>query len=77
MKFDAVKHNLKWNTWIGEVYRKSITNMGLRFLSFGRWLIKKGMGRCSWCGYDCGMNSTVSRKGLRCSSLDRNCTDRT
>jgi len=75
MKIDAIKHNIKWNTWGGDKYRKFMTWLGLKLLRTGRKLIKRGMGRCSWCGANCGFSSTVSRKGLRCQSLDRNCTD--
>lgn len=75
MSIETIKHNIKWNTWAGDKYRIFMTWLGLKLLRNGRKLIKRGMGRCSWCGANCGMSSTVSGKGLRCSSLERNCTD--
>ena len=74
MRIDAIKHNLKWNTWAGDKYRKFMTWIGLKMLSNGRKLIKRGMVRCSWCGAHPGFSSTSSSYGVRCSSLERDCT---
>jgi hypothetical protein len=67
-------HRWKWGTRSGRFVRESVMHIGLRFLKAGRRLLKWSGGRCSWCGANCGFNSTVSRKGLRCVTLDRDCT---
>lgn len=71
--WSSFKHNMKWHTKIGSLYRKIIMHSGLFCLYFGRFLLRKSLGRCSWCGLDPGMSSSVSKKGLRCNTLDRNC----
>ena len=74
MKLDAMKHNIKWGTWSGKKYRDFVTWLGVKLMRKGRKLIKRGGGRCSWCGANCGFDSTINIKGMRCSSLDRDCT---
>jgi len=66
-------HNLIWNTKIGHYIRKIVTFLGYKMMTTGRLLLKWSLGRCSWCGANCGFDSTISRKGMRCSSLRRNC----
>jgi len=75
MKFDAIKHNFKWNTRAGTIIRKIVEWSGVKLLRLGRRFLRWSLGRCSWCGTNCGFSSTVSRKGLRCSSLRRDCTN--
>jgi hypothetical protein len=69
----ALKHNIIWDTNIGTLYRKLLTFLGLALLKAGRKLLRKSLGRCSWCGFNCGMSSSVSSKGLRCSGLGKDC----
>ena len=73
---EGIKHSLKWDTRIGGFARKVTTKVGLWLLKRGRKTLKWSLGACSWCGANCGMQSTVSKKGLRCVTLDRNCTDK-
>lgn len=68
------KHNIKWDSKIGDLSRRFVTWCGLKLLKTGRKFLKWSLGRCSWCGANCGFSSTVSNKGLRCSSLHRDCT---
>ena len=75
MNYSAVKHNVKWDSKTGDVARHVATWMGLKMLRTGRKLLKWSLGRCSWCGADCGFNSNISRKGKRCQSLERSCVD--
>ncbi len=70
----AFKHNLKHNTKIGLWSRIIITWFGVKMMHTGRKMLKWGCMRCSWCGADPGLSSTVSRKGLRCQCLNRDCT---
>lgn len=74
MNIDSVKHNLKWDTWIGELARNVATWFGLKLFKTGRNLLKWSLGRCSWCGNNCGFSSTVSSKGLRCNGLGKDCS---
>jgi hypothetical protein len=76
MKTDAIKHNIKHHSWAGKVSMKLCTWLGLKLLRNGRKLLKWSGGRCSWCGANCGFSSTISSKGMRCSSLERDCTDK-
>lgn len=39
-----------------------------------RWSAKRTNGYCTWCGAQPGFSSSVSRKGLRCMSLNRDCS---
>ena len=71
--WSAVKHGIRFDTKIGELYAKGLTQLGLFFLNFGRKCLRKSLGRCSWCGANCGMSSSISRNGKRCMSLDRDC----
>ena len=77
MRIDSIKHNIKWNSRIGDASRSTMTWLGLRLLKLGRRSLKWSLGRCSWCGANCGFSSRVSKKGLRCSSLHRNCENET
>lgn len=69
----ATRHNIKWNTMVGELARKFTCWLGLKLLNKGRSLLRWSLGRCSWCGCNPGLASSVSNKGLRCSSLNKNC----
>lgn len=71
MNTSAIKHNLKWNTMAGGAARWMVRLTGLVMLRGGRKFLKWSGGRCSWCGANCGMNSTMSAKGLRCESLSK------
>lgn len=68
-------YRIKWETRVGSVYRKMLTWLGVKALQVGRKLLRRSAGRCSWCGADCGFDSTMSNKGLRCYSLTKNCKD--
>lgn len=72
---EAYIHHLKYDTAIGRIYRNSLMTLGLILLKAGRRCLKESLGRCSWCGLDPGFSSSVSRKGLRCNTLHRNCQD--
>lgn len=68
------RHYMKWETRPGRVARRTAMQIGLALLSAARRLLRWSGGRCSWCGANPGFQSTVSRKGLRCDTLDRDCT---
>lgn len=55
--------------------RKRIGAIGARAIRLGRWLCRKGSARCTWCGRECGFDSSISRKGLRCAGLYRDCQE--
>lgn len=63
------KNNLKWGI------KNIIGWVGLRFLWYGRRMLRWSLYRCSWCGANCGLSSAINSKGLRCFSLDRKCTN--
>lgn len=71
IKTGALRHNIVWDTKIGDYYRKTMTNIGLYLLKKGRQFLKKGSGRCTWCGRDCGFYSSISHKGLRCIDCEK------
>jgi len=75
MNISAYRHNIKWDTRIGDWTRKVVTWLGIKSMAFARRCFKWSLGRCSYCGKDPGFASSVSRKGLRCSTLERDCTD--
>jgi uncharacterized Fe-S radical SAM superfamily protein PflX len=75
MNYSAWKHNLKWDSFVGTAARYITGELGRLLLKAGQRLLKYSLAYCSLCGRDCGMDSTVSRKGLRCSSLKHHCTD--
>ncbi len=66
MKWDEIRHNIKWNTSIGSMYLGFLTKTGLFFLNTGRKLLRRSLGRCSWCGANSGFSASISKKGLRC-----------
>ena len=68
------KHRLKWDTWIGALMRDIVTWAGIRAMKFARKCFKWSLGRCSWCGSNPGMSSTVSSRGLRCETFERHCS---
>ncbi len=72
LKTGALKHNIKWDTAIGAAYRGLLTWLGLRAMRFSRWCFRKSVSRCTWCGANCGLDSSISPKGLRCTG----CTDK-
>lgn len=76
VKLFEIKHKIKWDSWVGGQYRKIVTWVGFKALQNGRKLLARGMDRCSWCGERCGFSSTISNKGMRCSSLNSDCTDK-
>ena len=65
--WSAKKHNIKWDTKAGDLARKTVMRLGLWCLNRGRKLLRWSMGRCSWCGRNCGFDSVISSKGLRCT----------
>jgi hypothetical protein len=65
--------SFKFNTRYGRVICKICDSLGVKFIRTGRKLLKWSLGRCSWCGADCGFNSSISQKGKRCVSFSRNC----
>ena len=67
-KNGALKHNIVWDTKLGEWYRKSLMHTALFFMKTARKMLRRSAGRCSYCGANCGFDSTMSRKGLRCSN---------
>lgn len=73
---EGTKHRIKWDTRAGRIAREAATRIALVLMRMSRALLKWSLGRCSWCGSDCGFDSTVSKKGLRCQSLRRDCTER-
>lgn len=75
MSLDAKLHTLIWWTPAGKAARWFATWLGLLLLRGGRRLLRWSLGRCSWCGANPGFQSTVSRKGLRCDTLTRKCTE--
>jgi hypothetical protein len=74
MRWDSFKHGLKWNTRAGKVARNLVTWFALILLGRSRSMLRWSAGRCSWCGGNPGFNSRMSRKGLRCESIGRDCT---
>ncbi len=72
LKTGALKHNIKWDTAIGAAYRESLTLVGVLAMRLSRWCFRKSAGRCTWCGASCGLDSSISKKGLRCTG----CTDK-
>lgn len=69
MSWQSFKHN---NVWMQN--RFWVAKLGRFFLYLGRDLLTWSGVYCSWCGRDCGFDSTYSKKGLRCNSLNRDCT---
>lgn len=74
MTWESWKHNIKWDSKLGNFYRYYNTFIGLLLLKHGRKFLTKGSSRCTWCGNNCGFDSVISNKGLRCDSITRNCT---
>lgn len=58
---------IKWSTPVGSILRKVSMRVGLALLSAARKTLKFSGGRCTWCGRDCGFQSSISRKGMRCA----------
>jgi hypothetical protein len=75
MKIDVIKHNLMWNTSVGKTYQNILTKIGVISMRFARWCFRKSLGRCSYCGADCGLSSSISKVGKRCLSLHKNCQE--
>ncbi|MCK5018723.1 MAG: hypothetical protein KAS32_16800 [Candidatus Peribacteraceae bacterium] len=75
IKTGALRHNIVWDTKIGEVYRNTLTKIGKKLFAIGRRCFKMSTGRCSWCGANCGFDSSISSKGKRCSGGVKNCVD--
>ena len=74
--WQSFKHRVMWNTLTGRVSRYIITRIGLLFLRIARRMFRWSLGRCSWCGRNCGMSSTISAKGMRCDfGYNQNCRD--
>lgn len=53
--------------------RKRIANVAAAVMRAMRRVLRWSGTRCSWCGRDCGFESTYSRKGLRCKGFTRDC----
>ena len=68
------RSRLKWDTWAGAVTRRAVSGTGAAMIRVGRALLRWSLGRCSWCGEDPGFRSAVSSRGLRCMSIERDCT---
>jgi hypothetical protein len=68
------KSRMKWDTWIGMLTRIVGTWAGICAMRFARICFRWSLGRCSWCGGNPGMSSTISRRGLRCETLERHCS---
>jgi hypothetical protein len=71
----AMTHSLKWDNTVGTVSRGVVTAIGVLAMKLARKCFRWSLGRCSWCGRDCGMSSTISIRGKRCQSLDSNCSE--
>lgn len=74
MKWDHFKHGMKWNTRTGKVTRDLVTWAALKIMQTSRAMLRWSAGRCSWCGGNPGFSSRMSRKGLRCETIGRDCT---
>jgi hypothetical protein len=71
-----IRHRIKHETLAGRLARKAVCWVGLRSLRAGRRLLAWSFYRCSWCGANCGMSCSVSRRGVRCDGfLGRECSD--
>lgn len=55
--------------------RKQIANAAAALIRAMRRVLRWTGTRCSWCGRDCGFESSYSRKGLRCNGFTRDCQD--
>ena len=75
MTIEATIHNLKWGTAPGRWARKFVTWLGWLMMRASRRMFRWSLGRCSWCGANCGFDSVISRKGKRCESLRRDCRE--
>lgn len=53
--------------------RKRIAGLAAAQIRYMRRVLRRTGSRCSWCGADCGFQSTYNRKGLRCSGIFRDC----
>lgn len=71
-RFESFKH-VMWGR-----FRNPVGKFGLVLFKIGRKLLKWSLYRCSWCGRNCGLESSISRKGLRCSTLfcTKSCVER-
>jgi hypothetical protein len=72
----VINRGWKFNSILGKIILKSITLIGVMAMKFARKCFKFSLGRCSWCGRDCGFDSSISSKGMRCASLNHNCQDK-
>ncbi len=61
--------------WLSIRFDRTWGKLVARLFRLARWAARKGGDSCTWCGARPGFSSTVSRKGLRCSTLGRDCTD--
>lgn len=68
------RHYIKHETRFGRAAMHCSGAIGRFLLRAARRCFKWGCGHCTWCGSRPGFDSTVSRKGLRCQTLDRDCT---
>lgn len=66
-------HYFKWNTGLGKWTRNAVTWAAVKMMRAARRMLRWSLGRCSWCGGNPGFSSSISRKGLRCATLDRKC----
>jgi hypothetical protein len=60
--------------WVEIRFNRVWSRVVSRLFRLARWAARKGGYRCTWCGAMPGFNSSISRKGLRCQTLERDCT---
>lgn len=65
MLLEATKHNIKFSK-VGNMIRELVAVLAVQLLRLSRKMLKWSLKRCSWCGANCGMNSVISKKGMRC-----------
>jgi hypothetical protein len=72
--------NFKWYIWtsrIGLTVRRAGDWTGYNLIKIGRKMLRwSHTGRCSWCGKYCGIDSIISKKGIRCWSIEDNCWEK-
>lgn len=66
-RWAILRDRIRW--WI----RKHIASAAAAQIRLMRRLLRWTGSRCSWCGRDCGLNSSISAKGMRCAPYDRDC----
>jgi hypothetical protein len=59
----------------GYFIKKRVALIAVAFIHGARRVLRWTGTRCSWCGADPGFQSSYSRKGLRCHTLERKCDE--